>query len=374
MKNGTDFLYLDERDTIAAGVLDYEKCTNVLEEIFTLIASGDYVMGGDTHNSHGIEMKFPKESPFPNMPLDAPDRRFMAMPAYLGGRFNIAGVKWYGSNIKNPDRGLPRSILTLMLNNPDTCEPLALMSANLLSSVRTGCVPAVAVRHLANNSPEVCACIGAGPVGRACFEAIKTEARGIKRLVVYDLFKEKAELFCRDMEEKFGIEARAAESLGEAVREGGIVSVAASALQPIKLEDGWLAEGSLLIISGRCTSDESYFKSARIVLDNPKMHETYYGEHLLLPESERFAEGIGVGIYKMIYEGKLAPISETTALGDVISGRKTGRESDSERICFLAGGMPLWDVGWGYEIYKSALAKGIGKSLNLWQTPYQMKN
>ncbi len=370
MKNGTDFLYLDERDTIAAGVLDYGKCTNVLEEIFTLIASGDYVMGGDTHNSHGIEMKFPKESPFPNMPLDAPDRRFMAMPAYLGGRFNIAGVKWYGSNIKNPERGLPRSVLTLMLNNPDTCEPLALMSANLVSSVRTGSVPAVAVRHLANKSSEVCACIGAGPVGRACFEAIKTEAQGIKRLVVYDLFREKAESFCRDMEEKFGIEARAAESLEAAVREGDIVSVAASALKPIKLEDGWLSAGSLLIISGRCTSDESYFKSARIVLDNPKMHETYYGEHLLLPEGERFAEGIGVGIYKMIYEGKLAPFSETTALGDVISGRKTGREADSDRICFLAGGMPLWDLGWGYEIYKNALAKGIGKSLELWGTPY----
>ena len=104
MKNGTDFLYLDERDTIAAGVLDYEKCTNVLEEIFTLIASGDYVMGGDKKNSHGIMMKFPCESPFPNMPLDGPDRRFMAMPAYVGGRFNVAGQKWYGSNIINPQR------------------------------------------------------------------------------------------------------------------------------------------------------------------------------------------------------------------------------------------------------------------------------
>ena len=41
-------------------------------------------------NAHGIAMKFPKESPFPNMPLDAPDRRFMAMPAYVGGRFNVA--------------------------------------------------------------------------------------------------------------------------------------------------------------------------------------------------------------------------------------------------------------------------------------------
>ncbi len=374
MKNGTDFLYLDERDTIAAGVLDYEKCTNVLEEIFTLIASGDYVMGGDTHNSHGIEMKFPKESPFPNMPTDAPDRRFMAMPAYVGGRFNVAGQKWYGSNIKNPEKGLPRSILTVMLNDPDTCEPLALMSANLISAVRTGCVPAVGVRHLAKKSSKTCACIGAGPVGRSCFEAIATEMKSIENLVVYDLFPEKAESFCKDMTERFGVCSRVANSLEEAVREGDIISVAASSLKPIKLDDEWLGPGSLLILSGRCTSDESYFSSAKIIFDNVKMHETYYGEHLILPEEERFVAGIGVAIYKMIYEKKLPPLYEATGLGDVISGKKIGRGSDEERICFIAGGMPVWDLGWGYEIYKTALELGIGKSLNLWQSPYQMKN
>ena len=89
----TEFLYLNEEDVIKAGALDYARCTNVEEEIFKLLSTGDYVMGGDNHNSHGITVKFPKESPFPNMPLDGPDRRFMAMPAYVGGRFNVAGQK-----------------------------------------------------------------------------------------------------------------------------------------------------------------------------------------------------------------------------------------------------------------------------------------
>ena len=64
------------------------------------------------------------------MPLDAPDRRFLAMPGYLGGRFHIAGMKWYGSNINNPQIGLPRSVLMVMLNNVETGEPVALMSTN----------------------------------------------------------------------------------------------------------------------------------------------------------------------------------------------------------------------------------------------------
>ena len=103
----TSFLYLNEEDMIKAGVLDSAHCIDVEEELFGLLSSGDYRMGGDKHNSHGISMKFPKEQTHPGMPVDAPDRRFLAMPAYVGGRFHVAGQKWYGSNIENPARGLP---------------------------------------------------------------------------------------------------------------------------------------------------------------------------------------------------------------------------------------------------------------------------
>ena len=188
------------------------RCIDVEEEIFKLLSVGDYRMGGDKYNSHGIMVKFPKESEFPNMPLDGPDRRFMAMPAYVGGRFNVSGVKWYGSNIINPQRGLPRSVLMVMLNDVDTCEPIALVSANLVSSVRTGCVPGVATRHLARKDAEVCTCVGAGPVSKACFDAIACEAKNLKEVVIYDLFVEKAQAFADEVKAKFGLAARAAES------------------------------------------------------------------------------------------------------------------------------------------------------------------
>ena len=366
----TEFLYLNEEDVINAGALDYARCIDVEEEIFKLLSVGDYVMGGDKFNSHGIEMKFPKESKFPNMPTDAPDRRFMAMPAYVGGRFNIAGQKWYGSNIINQSHGLPRSILMVMLNDVDTCEPIALMSGNVISSVRTGCVPAVAVRHLSRKGSEVCTCIGAGPIGKACFEAIIVEAKKLKKLVVYDLFKEKAEAFANEMAKKHGIKGRAADSMEEAVTAGDIVSVAASSLKPITLDNSWLKSGSLLIFSGRCNVDEQYFGSSTIVWDNPKMHEVYFEEHLMLPENERFINGIGVQIYRMMYEGKLPPVTESTGLGDIILGNKTGRTSEDERFCFIAGGMPVWDVGWGYELYLNAKKKGLGQPLKLWDSPY----
>ena len=370
MGKPTEFLYLNEEEMIQAGVLDTAKCIDVEEEIFGLLSRGDYVMGGDNHNSHGIPIKFPKESEFPNMPLDGPDRRFMAMPAYLGGRFNVVGVKWYGSNIINPQRGLPRSILMVMLNDPDTCEPIALMSANLISSVRTGCVPGVAVRHLARKGAKVCACIGAGPVGKACFDAIKTAAPGLSDIVIYDLFKEKAEAFAQEASAKYGMKARAADTLEEAVRAGDIISVAASSVAPVNLCNDWLKEGSLIIFTGRGNIDEAYFTSAKIFWDNPKMHEAYYDEHLLLPEDQRFINGIGVQVYRLMFEGKLPKFPNAVGLGDVISGKSPGRTSENDRICFITGGLPVWDVGWSYEIYQNAKKMGLGQTLKLWDSPY----
>ena len=370
MGKRTSFLYLSEEDMIKAGVLDAARCIDVEEELFGLLSSGDYVMGGDKHNAHGIALKFPKESPFPNMPLDAPDRRFMAMPAYVGGRFNVAGQKWYGSNIINPQRGLPRSILMVMLNDADTCEPLALMSGNLVSSVRTGCVPGVATRYLARKGAEVCACIGAGPVSKACFDAIALEAKELKEVVIYDLIKDKAAAWAAEIEEKDGLKAWAADSLEEAVRVGDIISVAASSVAPVNMKNEWLKPGSTMIFTGRCNVDEDYFGSAKLVWDNAKMHDVYYDEHMQLPEDKRFINGIGVQAYRMMYEGKLPPITEATSLGDVICGTKEGRTSHDERICFVTSGMPVWDVGWGYDLYLSAKEKGLGQTLKLWDSPY----
>ena len=347
----TEFLYLNEEDMIKAGVLDTAHCIDVEEEIFKLLSKGDYVMGGDGHNSHGIALTFPKESEFPNMPLDGPDRRFLAMPAYLGGRFNVCGVKWYGSNIANHSKGLPRSVLVEVLNDADTGEPLAFMSANLLSSVRTGCVPGVGTRHLARKGAEVCTCIAAGPVGKACFDAIINEAPALKEVMIYDIKKEAAEAFAKEAEAKYGIKARVADSMEEAVRAGDIISVAASAVAKVQLDGEWLKPGSLIIFTGRCWIDEPYFLSAKTIWDNAKMHEEYYSHHLALPEEERFINGIGVQTYRMIYEKKLPPLSEAVSLGDVITGKGEGRTSDEERICFITSGMPVWDVGWGFEVY-----------------------
>ena len=87
------FLYLSEPEMIEAGVLDMKQCVQVVDEVFHLLGEGNYLMGGPRENEHGLMIWFPDEKRFPNMPVNGPDRRFMAMIAYLGGRFDVCGEK-----------------------------------------------------------------------------------------------------------------------------------------------------------------------------------------------------------------------------------------------------------------------------------------
>ena len=166
-----DFLYLNEEDMIRAGVTDMKGCVDAIEEMFRLMKLGDYRMGGANGNSHGVMMSFPEHPKFPNMPKDGPDRRFMAMPAYLGGKFDMAGVKWYGSNVENRKKGLPRSILMLTLNDKDTGAPLAYMSANILSAYRTGAVPGVGFKYFAPENAKTVGIIGPGVMSKTALDA-----------------------------------------------------------------------------------------------------------------------------------------------------------------------------------------------------------
>ena len=81
-------------------------------------------------------------------------------------------MKWYGSNCANKDKGLPRSILMLTLNDKDTGAPVAYMSANILSAYRTGAVPGVGYKHLSKPASKVVAIIGPGVMSKTALAAI----------------------------------------------------------------------------------------------------------------------------------------------------------------------------------------------------------
>lgn len=365
-----DFLYLSEPDMIAAGVQDAARCVDICEETFSLLGEGDYLMGGANHNNHGMNIVFPKETKFPNMPVAGPDRRFAAMPGYLGGRFDVCGNKWYGSNHANAEKGLPRSILTMMINDKDTGAPLALMSANLLSAARTGAVPGVAAKHLANRDSKTVSVIGCGPINKACFTAIMTQLSAVEKVVCFDIFLDKAKEFAHWVEQNYKIAAVGVDDAESGFRDADVITVAASRLKPLFFKDEWIKDGATILVSGPVNTDESFLTGAKIVYDHTPLQEAYVEDAIATGNKEAYYSSvIGGPFYRLIDAGKLPALKDSTGLGDVVNGRKPGRESAKERVIFIACGMAVFDISWGFEMYRSAKAKGIGQSLNLWEKP-----
>lgn len=367
----TEFLYLSETDLIKAGVLNAAKCTDVCEEVFRLLHSGDYLMGGPNHNSHGLVIVFPEKPEFPNMPAAGPERRFIAMPTYLGGRFAVCGEKWYGSNVANiKERGLPRSVLMVTINDAETCEPLCYMSGNLISSMRTGCIPGVAVRYLANQDAETFVAIGTGPVQKATLKAMCSQLKNIKRVIAVAAHLESAQKFIEWAAEEEGIrEGTAMESMEDALVLGDIVSIAASPKKPLYLKDEWIKKGATVLLTSPLNADDAFWMNNKIVFDNVKMHEAYYEEGASLGSVRKACNGWGQ-FYSLMEEGKTAPLKDCISLGDVVCDPELGRKMRDDKYMFVTSGQVVFDIGWGYQLYKEAMSRGLGIKLPVWEEPY----
>ncbi|MCK6188249.1 tyramine oxidase subunit B [Pseudomonas sp. EYE_354] len=369
-----DFIYLSEQDMIRAGVTDMLACVNTMEEMFGLLYSGDYRMAGPNNDSHGAMVVFPKDSPFPNMPKPTADRRMMAMPAYLGGSFCTAGVKWYGSNIANREKGLPRSILMFTLNDPDTGAPLAHMSANLLSAYRTGAIPGVGARHLARKDSKVVGLLGPGVMGKTTLAAFIAVCPHIDTLKIKGRGEKSLNDFLGWVKETYPqiTTVQVVDTLEEVVRGSDLVTYCSSgetgdpSNYPIVKRE-WVKPGCFMAMPAACSLDEGMERAdVRKVLDNTGLYEAWFEE---LPKpAHHCVPVIGVRFMDMIAEGTLQA-DELEDIGKIVAGDAQGRRSDEEIIIMSVGGMPVEDVAWGTVVYRNAIEKGIGVKLNLWETP-----
>ena len=368
-----DFLYLSEDDMIAAGVKDMKSCVEAMEEMCKLMKVGDYRMGGANGNSHGSMVMFPEKSPFPEMPVDGPDRRFMAMPAYLGGKFDMAGMKWYGSNAANKEKGLPRSILMLTLNDKDTGAPLAFMSANILSAYRTGAVPGVGFKYFAKEDAETIGIIGPGVMSKTALAAAVAVRPTLKNVKVKGRGKASLQKFVDHAKKEYPeLNIYAVDTIEEAVRDSDIVSVSTSSptgdpsLYPYIAEE-WIKPGAIIESTAALRFDDDFIiNRARTVTDNIMLYEAW--EEEMKPNAYNTIPIPAVHVEDLIAEGKMKP-EQIDDLGDVLLGNIPVHRKEDEIVIYSVGGMPTEDVAWGSMVYRNALEKGIGTKLNLWDAP-----
>src|SRR3989441_5719629 len=92
------------------------ECIRIVQEAYLAHADGQSV------NPDSYFLKFP----------DKPDCRIIALPAYLGNGFDVAGLKWIASYPANVHRGFPRASAVLVLNSYDTRDPFAILESSII--------------------------------------------------------------------------------------------------------------------------------------------------------------------------------------------------------------------------------------------------
>ncbi|OCT16069.1 2,3-diaminopropionate biosynthesis protein SbnB [Paenibacillus pectinilyticus] len=166
-------LYVQD-DHIREIGIDWTKLTDIIQDVVVIGDSGDCV--------HPLK---------PYLRFGDPKNRIIAMPAYVGGTINLAGIKWIASYPNNSLVGLPRAHNTLILNKPSTGEPIAFIHSGLLNGLRTAAVSGVMLKqYVSARQPADLSIhlIGWGPIGRLHLDmCIALFGERIQQVRIFDL-------------------------------------------------------------------------------------------------------------------------------------------------------------------------------------------
>ncbi len=165
--------YLNENNLNEIGI-NWEETIGVIDETVKCLDKGDFAQ----------PIK-------PYLRYKNPKNRIIAMPAFVGGKFNISGIKWIASFPDNLSKGIPRAHSVVILNNADTGEPVSIINTALLSIIRTVSVSGLMMKYYSNARKMDkfnLGIIGWGPIGRHHFKLF-TDLYGdkIEKIFLYDI-------------------------------------------------------------------------------------------------------------------------------------------------------------------------------------------
>ncbi len=274
------------------------------------------------------------------------------MPAYIGGEMDALGAKIVAAYPHNPARhNLPTIIATIVLNDAQSGQMIAVMDGTFITAMRTGAVTGVAARYMARSESETAGIFGAGVQARTQLKAI-CAVRDVKKALVYDIAPEAAQKYCQEMEPRLSIEVIPAPEPRQAAQGVDIVVTATTSKKPV-FEDGWLAAGTHVSGVGAYTPEmqeihPATMARARVVVDVREASLSEAGD-LIIPINE------GLFTADHIYAD----------LGEIVSGSKPGRASSEEITVFKSVGLAIQDVSTAWMVYKLAKEKNIGQEVTL---------
>jgi ornithine cyclodeaminase/alanine dehydrogenase-like protein (mu-crystallin family) len=273
-----------------------------------------------------------------------PDAFIHAMPAYIPALHSV-GMKWVSGYPDNYKLGLPYITGLLILNDEITGIPLTVMDCTWITAMRTGAATAVAARYLARPESESIGILGCGVQGYSNFEALNVLFE-IKRVIAYDPLAEQVNRFADEVEKRFGVRVVKAKQPRDAVDGPDMVVTSGPILHKphATIKAGWLQEGAFASL----VDFDSYW-------DGPAMKETSKFCTDDVPQLESYRSS---GYFQDI-----PPIY--ASVGELVTGKKRGREDANERTMTCNLGLALDDMATAPIVYKRAVERGVGTWLNL---------
>jgi alanine dehydrogenase len=262
----------------------------------------------------------------------------------------VAGVKVVGDFVDNYRHGLPSELGLVTLFDPATGAPTAIVDAAELTSMRTGALTAVGARHLARPGARVLAHIGAR--GTAFWNVtLLASVFDFDEIRVTSARPESREAFGRQLEDALGRDVRVVDSIEEAVRDADVVVEATRLTAPTPIfRTAWIADGAFVVPYGTMSAVEVDLLS---IMDK-----------VVVDDWEQCKPGGRFGaLREHVDSGLLTRESLYAELGDIVAGRKPGRESDDERILFWHRGLATCDVALATLFLRRAEAEDVGTVL-----------
>ena len=276
--------------------------------------------------------------------------RIMAMPAYVGGDLDVAGLKWIPSVPNNPGRGLPRGIGLIVLTDRTTGLPLAVMDGTVVSAMRTGAVTGIAVRTLANPDTRVATILGAGVQARTQLMALRC-ALDLDEVRVWDIDPDRATAFC-EREADGDVTMLPVESASAACLHAPVVVAATMAPEPF-VPLSWISEGATFVSISSLDPTLDLIAGSDVLVCDVWEHESGHA-------SRPFARALEQGLVSR---------DRVAQLGEVLLGIRPGRTHPSERVFVSPVGLAIEDVAGAMRVFRRADQLGIGTPLTLWKEP-----
>lgn len=319
----TKLRYLSLKEVIDAG-LTMKDAITIIESVF---------------HEHGHE-KY-ENPPKPGIhPLS--DAFIHAMPGYLP-RQNAGGIKWVSGFASNYKYDLPTITGLIVLNDMQTGLPVTIMDGGYITNIRTAAASAVAAKKLANPDAKVLGIVGAGIQGRYHLLSMKEVLPDLERAKVFDINPDVTKRLMTLMRDQVPFKLEIVNSLQEVFEDADVALTATGHLDEPIFKEAWIGKGALILpIHARGWEKSILTRMDKFIVDDWQQFDSFVGGK----------------------DGYYAPLPELYAqLGEIVAGKKPGRERSDERIVNFNVGIAIHDVAMAAAILKKAEEKDLGTRL-----------